>query len=332
MTSIADVAAAAGVGIGTVSRVLNDSPHVSPETRAKVEAAIDELGYRPSPTARALSSGHSTAVCLVVPPFTNPGVSERLAAAADVLTRREFEVIVKVAETPADVTRIVSERSTIDRPAGLVFLDVPITTEDGQALLSAGVPTAVTGFHVASIASSWADPSEALRIATEHLVKLGHRRIALVQRPEPLGGEVPRRQGYLAVVGELMTQPRVETVIDPTDPGSRNRLGELLAPTGDVTGVVTTSDDLAYAVLAAAASAGRRVPEDLSVVGSGDLAASAHIGLTTVREDVGSSAAWAAEQVLGAIDGTLGDTAYRAVEVELIERGTSGPAPETSVS
>ena len=329
MTSIADVAAAAGVGVGTVSRVLNNSPHVSAETRAKVEAAIAQLDYRPSPTARALSAGRSTAVCLVVPPFTNPGVAESLASAADVFSRRGLEVIVSVAETQDDVNELVSERSSIDRPAGLLFLDVPITNEDGQALISAGVPTAVTGFHVPSIASSWADPTESIRLATEHLVKLGHRHIGLVQRPEPLGREAPRRQGYLAVVAELMEQPRVETIIDPTDPGSRNRLVELCA--GDVTAIVATSDDLAYAVLAAAASSGRRIPEDLSVVGSGDLTASQHVGLTTVREDSSASAAWAAEQVLAAIDGTLAEATHRAVEIQLIERDTTGPPPADAV-
>ncbi|MFQ5968437.1 MAG: LacI family DNA-binding transcriptional regulator [Acidimicrobiia bacterium] len=328
MTSIRDVAAAAGVGVGTVSRVLNDSPHVSPETRVRVEAAIARLGYQPNLTARALSLGRSTSICVVVAPLDDPGVTERLAGAVEVLSKGRFELVLSVAEKPEDVARIVDGRSSLDRAAGILFLGVPVAAEAAEGLLAAEVPAAVSGSVPSILAGSWADGTSAVRMATEHLIGLGHREIALVQHQESAHpGQAPRRQGHLDALRAVGARPRIETDVDPKDPARRKRIEQLISPSGGITAVATTSDDLAYAVLAGATAAGCIVPDDVSVVGSGDLAPSAYVGLTTVREDLSASAAWAAEQLLRMIDGTVSEPTRMEVQLELVVRDMTGPPP-----
>ncbi|HEY5579229.1 MAG TPA: LacI family DNA-binding transcriptional regulator [Acidimicrobiia bacterium] len=328
MASITDVAEAAGVGVGTVSRVLNDSPHVSEATRARVLAAIEHLHYRPNPAARALSSGRSAVISVVTGSLGDPATRERLVAAIEVLRRREYDVVIMEAETATEASRIIEDHASPQRSAGLLLIDVSLTPETTRQLSTFGVPTAIAGLVTEHLTSAGANGPDSVRLATKHVLDLGHTRIALAQRPEPPDWpRPPRRTGYLEAMAAAGLPPMVETINDPLDITQTAHLEALLRDPSAPTGVVATTDGIAYAVMGAAAVVGRQAPRDISIIGCGGVESSRLLGLTTVCESLAQSGAWAAEQVLAAIDGSDEGPKHFEADLRVVRRATTGPPP-----
>jgi LacI family transcriptional regulator len=321
MTRIQDVAKLARVGVGTVSRVLNDSPNVSEETRARVEAAVRELGYRPSSAARALSSGRSTAVCLVAPTLTRADTAERFRHALEALRNSALDSLVNLVDR-TELQRFISMRSETDRPAGMLLIDLPIGPTHVEQLRAAGVEVVAVGTRVSGIPGVSADVVMAGRLAARHLLELGHRRITVVQRAEPAGGSTAgRRAGFLEEARAAGLRPVVETVTDPDDEQDRALVERLLVSPSAPTAMAATSDDVALGIMRVARASGIAIPEQLSVVGGGDLETARYAGLTTVREHLSDSGDVGARMLLDLIGGE--DVEDRELPVELVVRETT---------
>ncbi|MGN9911529.1 LacI family DNA-binding transcriptional regulator [Phytohabitans sp. LJ34] len=288
--SIRDVAAAAGVSYQTVSRVLNDSPKVSPDTRQLVLDVIGRLDYRPNRAARALSSGRAKAVTVVTADTTLYGYASTLRGIEEAARTQGLAVGVRVVESdlPIDVRHAIDYVS--DPSAGSVIVvafDAP-----GAGVLRAlpdGVP-AVAATEAGGLADStrtmlYLDERQAAAEATRHLLDLGHRTVHHVAIPSETGTSA-RQAGWRDV---LETAGAPVPPVEPVgwDPHSAYLAGRELAADPAVTAILCGNDDTALAVRRALYEAGRDVPGDVSVVGFDDVPGAAYWtpALTTVRMD-----------------------------------------------
>jgi LacI family transcriptional regulator len=337
MATISDVAAQAGVAVSTVSRVLNESPKVSDATRARVLAAIEQLDYRPNPLARGLSRGRCQTLGVVVPFFTHASAVERLRGVVAALDGSRYDVVLFNVESPLHRDEHFATLTRRDRADGLLVLSLPPPPDDLARLLEAGVPVVLVDAWGRDVPMVVTDDVEGGRIATRHLIALGHERVAFIgDDPHSAFGftsSPQREKGYVDVLEDAGIPVRPELVrYGPHDRTVAQRLTEqLLARREPPTAVFASSDVQATGVLAAARTAGLRVPEDLSVVGFDDIELSAYAGLTTVRQPLFDSGQIGARLLLDALRDNGGSAGARAVvrelPLELAERSTTGPPP-----
>jgi DNA-binding LacI/PurR family transcriptional regulator len=307
VVTIADVAAYAGVGAGTVSRVLNNSPRVSEATRARVMAAIDVLDYRPSPLAQGLSRGRCQTLGAVVPFFTHASAVERLRGVVAGLDGSRYDLVLFNVESPVHRDEHLASLTRRDRADGLLVVSLPPPARDLERLATAGVPVVLLDARGDGVPAVVTDDVEGGRIATRHLLALGHERIAFIgdDPANPFGftssGE--REQGYRESLAEVGLTPGPEDVCHGPHVRevARRRAAELLARADRPTAVFAASDTQALGVLEAARAAGLSVPEDLSVVGFDDIEVSSYAGLTTVRQPLFESGRTAVALLLEAL-------------------------------
>jgi DNA-binding LacI/PurR family transcriptional regulator len=327
--TIYDVAEHAGVGIGTVSRVLNDSPSVRPRTRARVMAAIHELDYRPSAMARRLSLRKTLTIGVIAPFFTRPSVVERLRGIEAAVAESEYDLIVYNVETPErrdTYLREVPHRQRID---GLLVVSLAPTDADAACLQAAGMPTVLVDARHTGLARVVVDDVAGGRIATEHLIERGHRKIGYVSDavdgPFNFTSSRDRLQGYrqaLEAAG-IDFRPEYHQSGDHSHYHARVLTNELLDVDDPPTAVFAASDTQAMGVLEALRQRDLRVPDDVAVVGYDDIEVAEYMGLTTVRQPLYESGLRGVELLLNAIE--MPDDAPEVVElpVGLIERRTT---------
>lgn len=332
MVTIADVAAHAGVGAGTVSRVLNDSPRVSESTRARVLAAIEQLDYRPNPLARGLSRGRCQTLGVVVPFFTHASAVERLRGVVAALDGSRYDLVLFNVESPVHRDEHFATLNRRDRADGLLVVSLPPPPTSLRRLAAAGVPVVLLDSRGPGVPAVVTDDVDGGRIATRHLIDLGHERIAFLgdDPGNPLGfvSSAAREAGYRETMaaaglgvgpGHVLHGPHVRGV-------ARDLAAELLSGPERPTAVFAASDTQALGVLEAARAVELRVPGDLSVVGFDDVEVSSYAGLTTVRQPLFQSGHRAAELLLESLaaDEPLGESEEQ-LDLELVVRSTTGP-------
>lgn len=330
MVTIADVAKHAGVGLGTVSRVLNGSPQVREATRSKVEAAIEELGYRPNPLARGLSLGRGHTVGVIVPFFTHPSAVERLRGVVAALGGSAYDLVLFNVASPFHPDEPFHALTGPHRSDGLLVLSLPAPAHDLERLARARVPVVLVDSRAEGVTVVVSDDRAGGRLATEHLVQLGHRDIAFIgEDPANAFGFTAtndREEGYREVLREHGIRARRDLIRHgPHDHDVAKRLtAELLALPTPPTAIFASSDVQALGALAAAAEAGRTVPADLSVIGYDDIDLSAYAGLTTIRQPLFDSGYLGARLLLDALEaGTLPAPEVTELPIELVPRTTT---------
>ena len=201
--TIRDVARRAGVSAATVSRVLNDSPLVLEPTRARVQAAVDELGYRLNATARNLSIGRAMAIGVVVPFFTAPSVIERLRGVVERLgrgERREYDLMLFDVEAPEQRDGALRDLARRDRVAGLLIISLPVSDAEVDALERDGLPAVLVDAAHPRLPRVVIDNVRGGELAAEHLLARGHRRIGFVgdhpTNPYGFTSSEDRRRGF----------------------------------------------------------------------------------------------------------------------------------------
>jgi LacI family transcriptional regulator len=329
--TIADVAARAGVGVGTVSRVLNATAGVSPRTRGLVHAAISDLGYRPSARARALSLGRSFTVGVVVPFFTHPSAVARLRGVLAALDATRYDVVLFNVASPVQRDEHVHALALGDRTDGLLMISLSPRDEQVELLRRSGVPAVLVDAEHPDLPRVVGDDVEGGRMAARHLLDLGHERLAFVgDAPDPAFGFVSSRRrcrGWLEALSLAGIDPAPAYLKEgPHEREAARRLGrELLALDEPPTAVFAASDNQALGVLEAAADAGVRVPDELSVVGFDDLDQAAWAGLTTVRQQLEESGRRGAELLLAGLEGLPLAAEEELLPLELRVRATTAP-------
>jgi DNA-binding LacI/PurR family transcriptional regulator len=301
-----DVAKLAGVSHQTVSRVLNGHPNVREQTRLRVRAAIAELGYRPNRAARALVTGRSQLIGVVALNSTLYGPASMLAALERVAAEAGFAVSVgSVSRLDRESISGAVQRHLDHRVAGLVVI-APVASA-GEALeeMPAGVPlVTVDGDPERAHALVTVDQVAGGRAATQHLLDAGHRTVWHVSGPPDWYDAAGRihgwRQALTAAGAEV--PPLIQA---DWSAAAGYSAGLMLARMPEVTAVFTANDHLALGMLRALHERGRRVPQDLSVVGYDDVPEAAFFipPLTTVRPDFDAVAQAGLELLLAQIAG-----------------------------
>ncbi|MFD7659197.1 LacI family DNA-binding transcriptional regulator [Actinosynnema sp. NPDC059797] len=325
---MADVARLAGVSHQTVSRVLNGHPYVQERTRLRVQAAIEELGYRPNRFARALVTGRSQLIGVVAQNTTLCGPASLLAAfeqvAADagfVVTAHRANVIDRESITTA------LERHRDQRVAGIVVIAPTASAHDAVDTVPRGVPLVmVDGDSERSTPLVAVDQAAGAVAATRHLLEAGHRTVWHVSGPPDWFDSADRVRGWRSALEAAGAE--VPPVV-PADwsAASGYRAGQVLARMPEVTAIFAANDHLALGILRAMHERGRRVPRDVSVVGFDDVPEAAYFTppLTTVRQDFDAVARDALDLLVAQIDGNAVEGARRTSSPTLVLRDSVLP-------
>jgi LacI family transcriptional regulator len=269
--TIKDVARASGVSSMTVSRVINDSERVSPETRRRVEEAISDLGYVPSRLARGLIRQKTGTLALIVPDVANPFFTLVVRGAEDVARRAGYRMI--LCDTRADLTieREVIEEMLAHRVEGIVIAPVSDRSKGHlERLERFGVQFVLIDRTVSGIESDVVvgDSAGGARRLVEHLISLGHRRIGFVTEADEVSTARDRRQGYeaaLAAAGLPLDQSLiVRATVDP--PGGFDGMRRLLELEEPPTAVFTVNNLVALGAIEAIRARGLEVPDDVALV------------------------------------------------------------------
>ncbi|WP_026162733.1 LacI family DNA-binding transcriptional regulator [Kribbella catacumbae] len=301
VTRLSDVAARAGVSVKTVSNVINDYPHITARTRAKVQAAIEALDYTPNVSARSLRKGRSDFIALAIPEMASPYFAELGAAISRAAKKRGITVLIDQTEGEAAAEKLVLGGMRGQLIDGIIFS--PITTAPAKIdLTDTAKPLVLLGERHAggTLDHVAVDSVQASFDATTHLISIGRRRIAAIGVGGGAGTGAVRRKGYrkaLKAAG-LPHDPALElagTGYHREDGASSMR--ELLALPEPPDAVFCFNDLLAIGALRTLAEAGLSVPRDVAVVGFDDIEDGRYHSpsLTTISPDMD----WLAEHAVG---------------------------------
>ena len=304
--TIRDVARHAGVGVGTVSRVLNDSPRVRPDKRTRVLEAIADLGFVRNPTAHSLSTGRSHAIGVIAPFFTSPSSTERLRGVSTGVAEHGYRLLLVDVETPQQRASAFADLAGRHAVEGVIVVSIHPSEAE---IASLGRPLVLVDAAHDSLPHVAIDDVRGGALATDHLLGKGHTRIAFVgdRLPAPFGlssGEL-RLRGHRAALKRAGIEPRTEYMrLGGHDrEEAREAAASLFSLEEPPTAVFAASDIQAVGVIEAARATGLRVPGDVAVIGFDDIELAAVVGLTTVRQPLRESGRRGAELLLAAIEG-----------------------------
>lgn len=341
--TIVDVAAHARVSTTAVSKVLRDAYGVSPAMRAKVRAAIDELGYRPQAAARAMR-GRSYTVGVVLPDLRNPFFPDIIDGLTAHVAAEGYQVIIvgcgadttiRARGATAAESRAID--ALVDRQVDGMLLVAPRQSKKQLEAVARLVPTVVLGPHERSAAYDTVFDEDDLgaELVVEHLIGLGHRRIAHIHHADDGGRQSKdmlhhiREATYRRVMGEHGLAGEIMVAATSyTEEGGHEGTRELLSRDRPPTAIFAGADLAAFGALAAIREAGLRVPEDISVAGYDNthLAALANISLTSVDQDGATMGRAAGRLLLERVGGRTTSVRF-AVTPTLHPRGSTAPPP-----
>ncbi|NRQ34671.1 LacI family DNA-binding transcriptional regulator [Nonomuraea sp. NN258] len=285
------VAARAGVGRGTVSRVINGSPNVSAKARDAVQKAIRELGYVPNRAARALVTRRTDMVALVVSEsqlrvFDEPYFAGTIRGIGSALSETGLQLILAMARTPQEHERL-EHYLTGQHVDGVLLLSLHGADPLPGRLEEMGVPTVLGGRPVGLDPYSYVDVDNraGARQAVKHLLGLGRARIAAIAGPQDMGVGVDRLAGYRdALLPSGL--PELVAFGDFSEESGATAMAELLAAHPDLDAVFAASDPMALGAMRVLKAEGRAIPDDVAIIGFDDSKAAMHADppLTTVHQ------------------------------------------------
>jgi DNA-binding LacI/PurR family transcriptional regulator len=313
MSSIKDVAREVGVSTATVSRALRGLPRVSEETRERVLEAASRLGYVASPHASGLAGGQTRTVAVIVPFVTRWYFSTLVMGAEEVLRVQGYDLLLYNLAGDAEARhRVFQTHLLTKRVDAILVLALAPTPEERRWLEHHAPPVSFVGCEPPIGSSVRIDDELAARTAMAHLLELGHRRIAYV------GGDTADALDFTSPLARLRGYR--------TAHGGIRAWGSLAALRQRPTAVFAASDEMAIGIIHAARKAGRRVPEDLSVIGIDDHEMAELFDLSTVAQPTEEQGRIAARQVLDAINaGEHWRPQQVVVPTQLVVRGSTAP-------
>ena len=334
---IVEVAALSGFSPATVSRALRGLPGVSASTRQAVQAAASTLGYFPSPSAAALTTGRTNAVGVIAPWVSRWFFSAVVEGAQEVLSAQGYDLLLyPIGAAGGRRVGGLDTRSLNKRVDGLLALNVPLADKSIVSLRDLRVPVVTVGTAVEGMSGVLVDNVEVGRQATQHLLDLGHRRIAFfgddLDLMHGFTAAVDRHRGYDLTLREAGIEPdptlveRTGFSMDGGEAALHRMLGRGRKPSDLPTAVFAVSDEVAMGVLYAARGHGLKVPRDLSVIGVDGHDFAYLFELTTISQPVRDQGRIAARLLLEQINSSPPrPPSVVSVGSGLIRRGTTGP-------
>jgi DNA-binding LacI/PurR family transcriptional regulator len=325
VTTIADVAAKAGVSKATVSRVFSRPEAVRPETRERVLATARELSFRPSHIARSLAIGRTGSIGLVVPDVANPYFGPVIKAVQREARRQELTVLIADSDE-FDADEFAVSASLARRADGLLLFS-PRMPEAAIVELAQRLPVVVINRDIPGVPAVIISADEGMEQAVEHLTALGHRHVAFVGGPQ---GSFSNQARTGAVRAACRTFGIRLSELGTFEPFVRSgvRAGDLVIASG-ATATITYNDLLALGVMQLLTERGKKVGADISVIGYDDiwLAPMTQPPLTTVRAPAAEAATTALNWLTEAMRGDHPSADRRVLlPCELIVRASTGPA------
>jgi DNA-binding LacI/PurR family transcriptional regulator len=331
--TLEEVASRAGVSRATVSRVVNGSPKVSPDVRRSVEAAVVELGYVPNRAARSLVTRRSGSIGVVIAEptgrlFTDPFFPRLLRGISASLSARDLQLVLLLPSSPDETHRTADYLA-----AGHVDGAILVSLHDDDPLpirmADAGIRMVVSPRPRRPMSASYVDVDNrgGARSAVEHLIAGGRRVIATVAGPADMAPGIDRLAGYRDALIDAgwTTDPSLEVVADFTQEGGAAAMERLLRDRPDLDAVFAASDLMAAGAMSVLASAGRRVPEDVAIVGFDDsaVATSVRPSLTSVHQPIEEMGHEMARLLIDAVEGQSPVPRRVILATELIRRASS---------
>jgi LacI family transcriptional regulator, repressor for deo operon, udp, cdd, tsx, nupC, and nupG len=328
--NMVDIARIAGVSLATASRALSNAPGVADATRERVLAVAEELSYVVSPEASRLSGGSTRRVAVVVPHISRWFFAALLEALESVLRDADLDVLLYHVGDAADRHAFFERLPARRKADAVVVLGFPVSDAEQRRLQLMGVSIVAAGGQSATYPYVCIDDEATGRRAIDHLIFLGHRRIAMIAAVDPDQPGWPavsgRSEAYYSALREagIAADPSLVTTVDWGGLQGAEAMGELLGLREPPTAVYAHSDEVAFGAIRTLRRAGLRVPEDISVIGIDDHPLAELADLTTVSQPVRQQGLLAGRMVLGLLQG---EDVERAITVptHLVIRRSTGP-------
>lgn len=324
--TIEDVAALVGVSRQTVSRAINAKGEIHPDTRDRVLAAVEELGYRPNRLAQGMVTRRTYTVALVAGDIRNPFFGEVAHGAGNLLREHGYRLL--VIDTYEDAEREIAALTELSHDVDGIIAFLYHSDADELRTVAATVPALVVlnrqvvlpGASVLTI-----DLPEGGKLVAQHLIERGHRRLAVVANDRRPAGTGRRVGGFLDAAGDAGIEQVVQLQAAPTMQGGATLAPVLTSEYPDVTGVFAYNDLVAAGLVGALRRLGREVPDDIAVVGCDDIqiASAWDPPLTTVRVGADRVGALAARDVLALLGFGDLEPGGGTIAVDLVVRGSS---------
>ena len=330
--TIHNVAQEAEVGIGTVSRVVNNSPDVKPATRERVLAAIHRLNYKPDPIARSMISKRTNSIGTIVPFFTRPSFMERLRGVEAVTARLGRELVLYNVETSAQRDHFFRELPLHRKVDGLLIISLSPDDAAARRFRELGTPVVLIDAYSPLLTSLVVNNVEGAYQAVKRLIELGHRHIGFIN------GEIEgnfkfntandRLIGLHRALGEagLLFEPEQVLISEWSRKGGKHAALQLLTQQKRPTAIFAASDVQAVGALEAARELGLRVPEQLSVIGFDGIEISELLELSTMQQPLQEMGELGASKLVELIENPSHPPELIRFDTKLVERRTTSPA------
>ncbi len=331
--TLKELAARARVHPSTISRVVNHAPglRIAAPTRARIEALLQQTQYRPNSIARSLKLRQTFVVAVVIPDVTNPLFAAVYRGVEDTAGRRGYNVI--LCNTDGSPERADAHLQVLQarRVDGVILASSTLRDPSIRWLRQQGIPhVLVNRFSEWSDAFVGGDDFAGGKLATDHLVALGHRRIGHLAGPLTVSTAVERRRGYLAALEEAgrPADPHLVAESGFLEDGGESAAARLFARAYPPTALFAVNDLAALGAYAAARRRGMRIPDDLAVVGYNDIPLARWLapGLTTMRVPAHPFGTAAAEMLIAQIESSRRELERVVFTPELVVRGSTQAA------
>ncbi len=331
---MSDLANSLGLGVATVSRALSGATGVSEKTRQRVRQAADDLGYVVSPEASRLAGGLTRRIAVVTPHLSRWFFSEMLDGIEAELRQAGYDVLLYHVPDGASRHQFFRDLPARRKVDAVVAVAFPIDDDEARRLELLGVHIVAAGGQTASYPFVCIDDGTASRQAVDHLLLLGHRRIAMIEAFDPDSPQwhvrVGRSQGYYAALEEagIPIDEKMVLSVPWSGEAGAEAMAKLLSLPRPPTAVFAHSDEVALGAIRTLRRAGLRIPQDMSVVGIDDHPLAALTDLTTIHQSVREQGAQAGRMVLDLLAQRSTATAV-TTPTHLIPRGSTARPRET---
>ena len=331
--TIYDIAKRAKVGIGTVSRVLNNHPSVAKKTRTRVLDAVSRLNYQPHPYARGLARKRTNSLMVVVPYFTTPFFLEILQGVHSKLTGLDYDLILYGVSHPDHLEQSLARNVFRNRVDGILFISMKMPKSFAERCRDQNIPVVLVDSHHTQFDSLSVDNIQGVTIATTHLISLGHRQIGILNANLKSTPAHDRLEGFQRALFSAGIDPdsqlqksTLSTDLDGfTQECGYELMQEFLAlGPRKPTAIFVSSDVQAIGALRALSEKGIRCPEDVAIVGFDDIELAGPLGLTTMHQPMREMGTFAADILLGRVEEDSFKLIQKSFIPELVIRRTCG--------
>ncbi|MGD0339571.1 MAG: LacI family DNA-binding transcriptional regulator [Bacteroidota bacterium] len=332
--TIYDIAKKARVGIGTVSRVFNNHPNVSHDTKIRVLHIAKRMNYHPHPYARGLASNRTNSVLAIIPYFTTFFFVEILQAVQATLAESECDLILHGVTNPDHAEGTLKKNTIRGRVDGMLIFSLKVPDKFARDYVNSDVPIVLVDTYHPDFDSFTVENVRGAAIATDHLISLGHRHIGILNanlesppaRERLKGFKQALRKADIPVEPRLIKHSKSSHLDGFTHEDGYNLMKQFLSlGIHRPTAVFVTSDIQASGALQAMDEEGVRCPEDIALVGFDDIELARHIGLTTMRQPMSEMGSLAVHRLFERMKQKNLEPIFKTFVPTLVVRRTSGP-------